>query len=407
MSVCEGLPTPQSFAPGLINYVDCQAQNIGVNGYAALSAPGSSAGLLLTGFLTILIAVIGYRIMLGYGFDVREGVLTFAKIGLVLALATSWPAYQRLIYDAAVRGPGDLAAEVGGASALPGATGGLVSRLDGIDRAMQYLAVAGAGTRPALTVDPANQIAPQPTVGFNDFALGYARIGFLTTTVSSIAVTRLLAGLLLALAPMFAAFLLFEGTRGLLEGWLKTLAAAGLTSFAVTMILSVELAFLEPWLSVLLARRAAEQDILGAPAQLLAAVAVFGLVLALTSFGLFRITSALRLPAWGNIRAWSRSEAGTSVSTQARRSSVTTELSSTERSSQESRSRASVIAQSVSSLERRYSEQNRHPTLSSNATSSPSRPQERAEIGARRPPERPRRSNRRASAAAKIRDIRR
>ena len=125
-TVCQGIPTPQSFAPGLIGFLDCQAQNLGVNGYAALASPGSSVSILLTAMLTITIALVGYRIMLGGSLHVRDGVLTFVKIGVVLALATSWPAYQTLIYDLVLRAPAQLAGEVGGAAALPGAGGGLV-----------------------------------------------------------------------------------------------------------------------------------------------------------------------------------------------------------------------------------------------------------------------------------------
>ena len=41
-----------------------------------------------------------------------------------------------------------------------------------------------------------------------------------------------LAGLLLALGPLFAIFLLFEGTRGLFEGWVRGLAGAALGHWA-------------------------------------------------------------------------------------------------------------------------------------------------------------------------------
>src|SRR3546814_2571797 len=89
-------------------------------GCRALAAPGSTASILLTVLITLLIAFIGYRMLLGQTPTIREGVLTFVKIGLVLTLATSWPAYQALVYDIILRAPAELASTIGGAAGLPG-----------------------------------------------------------------------------------------------------------------------------------------------------------------------------------------------------------------------------------------------------------------------------------------------
>ena len=102
-------------------------------------------------------------------------------------------------------------------------------------------------------------------------ALGFARVIFLVSTIASFAIVRIAAALLLALTPLFAAFLLFDGTRGLFEGWAKALIATALGSLAIAVTIGVELAFVEPWLVGLLARRAGDLDIIGVPAQLLAA----------------------------------------------------------------------------------------------------------------------------------------
>ena len=81
---------------------------------------------------------------------------------------------------------------------------------------------------------------------------------------------RLIAGLLLALGPFFFAFLLFDGTRGLFEGWLRVLAGAALGALGIAVALGVELALLEP-----LARRPdlaaqpASYAVPGAPVELL------------------------------------------------------------------------------------------------------------------------------------------
>src|SRR4051812_17964690 len=87
------------FIGSVTSYLDCQSQNLGSGAWVALAAPGSSLTLLLTGLFTIFIALIGYRLLLGATFTVRDITLSFVKIGAVFALATSWPAYRTLVYD--------------------------------------------------------------------------------------------------------------------------------------------------------------------------------------------------------------------------------------------------------------------------------------------------------------------
>jgi type IV secretion system protein VirB6 len=300
MSLCERLPAPESFAPSVLAYLDCQAQVIGAAGYSALAAPGSPASILLTGMITLLIAFLGYRMLLGHTPTIREGVLTFVKIGLVLVLATSWPAYQILVYDIILRSPAELAATIGGAASLPGSGGGLVQRIDGVDQALKYLAITGVGPVPlgadGTPLMPA--VPPPPFIGFDNFALGFARVIYLVATIASFAAVRIAAGLLLALAPIFAAFLLFDGTRGLFAGWLKALLGTALASLAIAVTLGVALAFLEPWLASLVARRGAGLDIIGAPGQLLAATSIFAIALAAAAIVTARVALGLKIPAW-------------------------------------------------------------------------------------------------------------
>ncbi|MGC4441997.1 type IV secretion system protein, partial [Streptococcus suis] len=69
-------------------------------------------------------AFYGYRLLFGDTPNVREGVLALVKIGIVLALATSWGAYRTLAYDVTMHGPAELAASAGAPAGIPGATGG-------------------------------------------------------------------------------------------------------------------------------------------------------------------------------------------------------------------------------------------------------------------------------------------
>lgn len=99
MDACSALPQSAGFVSSMAGFIDCQAQLLGSGAWSALATPGSTLQLVLTGFLTIFIALMGYNLLLGTVFTIRDGTLAALKIGAVFALATSWPAYRTLVYD--------------------------------------------------------------------------------------------------------------------------------------------------------------------------------------------------------------------------------------------------------------------------------------------------------------------
>lgn len=308
MAACPSIPPDDGFLRGMLDFVDCQAQTLGAEGYRALAAPGSILSLVLLGFLTLFVALFGYRMLLGQVPGVRDGVLALIKIGVVLALATGWTAYRTLIYDVAFHGPAELAAEIGRSSDLPGAGGGLVVRLDLADRNLVALARLGTGdpieglaTTPAA--EPGQPALPTAAAreaqGYDALAMGGARILFLAGAIGALAAVRLIAGLMLALGPFFIAFMLFASTRGLFEGWLRVLGGAALGALGAGIVLGVELALLEPWLNHLIARRLAGEAIIGVPVELFVATLVFAIALVAVLVASARAAYGLRLPpAW-------------------------------------------------------------------------------------------------------------
>ncbi|WP_404336930.1 type IV secretion system protein [Sphingomonas sp. MMS12-HWE2-04] len=307
---CPGI-ADTDFLASALRFADCQAQTIGMQGYQALAAGGSPVGALLTGLLTILIALLGYRMLLGHVPDGREGVLTFVRIGLVLALSTSWAAYRVTIYDIVLHGPAEILGSIGGASDIPGATGGMISRLGAVDRAMTELSRLGISGNPAAPANasqaPGNEQAPaasqsqsqydyEPATIFGSSSMGSARLIFLTATIAAYASVRLVAGLLLAIGPLFIAFLLFEGTRSLFEGWVRALVAASIGALTVTMTLGVELALLEPWLTDLLNRRYMNLSTSASATELLVVGLAFALILLGALAMAARLALAFRLP---------------------------------------------------------------------------------------------------------------
>lgn len=273
-SACQAIPYDGAFAREAIAFFDCQAQLLGSQGFLGLASPGSSVLVALSGLLAIVVAAFGFRLLLGHGVGLREGVFSVAKVGVVLALATSWPAYQVLIYDVVLKAPAELVAEAGGPSDVPGAGGDLAARLDRADQAFERLAILGVGV-PAPSAGV--KLPPSPFVGFDSFALGTARALFLTSAIGAFAFLRLGAGSLLALGPLFVAFLLFDATRWLFEGWLRALIALTLGAVVATLTLGMELAFLEPWLADLIGQRQSGYATPQAAAQLLAVTLVFAI----------------------------------------------------------------------------------------------------------------------------------
>jgi type IV secretion system protein VirB6 len=300
---CPGI-IEDAFLQSVLGFVDCQAQSLGAAGYQALSAPGSPLSLFLTGLLTLFVAFIGYRMLLGETPGMRDGVLALVKIGIVLAMATSWPAYRTLLYDTVFHGPAELVSSVGAPAGLPGAAGGMTTRLELVDDALLALArldIAATNTTGEIRVVNGQEVVvppPErdPQTIFGPTALGTARWVFLTATVAAFASVRLLAGLLLGLGPFFIAFLLFEATRGLFDGWIRALGAAMLGAVATTLLLAVELALLEPWLAELIARREATLPIGGAPTELLVVTSAFALALVAGLGMAARLAVAFRLP---------------------------------------------------------------------------------------------------------------
>lgn len=275
---CPPVMTGKDFLAGTLAHVDCQAQTLGSYGYFALAQPGSVASLVMTGLLTLFVGLFGFRLLFGPPPSSGDAVRDLLKVGIVLTLALSWPAWRTLVYDIALQAPAEITGSIS-PSSLPSSSG-FADRLQNVDTGLIALTVQGTGRNVGeLTEDTA------PPAGFRGVALeddtGFAtaRIIFLSGTIGSLAIVRLAAGLLLALTPLAAGLLLFEATRGLFSGWLKGLVLTVLGSVGITVVLAAEIALLEPWLEDALRVRELGYATPAAPTELLALTAAFALAL--------------------------------------------------------------------------------------------------------------------------------
>jgi type IV secretion system protein VirB6 len=276
---CPAIITGESFLLRTLAHIDCQAQVIGSYGYLALGQPGSTASVLMTSLLTLFISLFGIRLLFGPPPGARDVVFDVFKIGIVLTLAFSWPAFRTVIYDVTLKGPGEIAGVIGTASgnAQPGER--LAERLQRADNAIVRLTEVGAGRNLGALID---KDAPGGTFEgaalADDTAFGSARLLFLAGTIGTLASLRIAAGLLLALAPLVAGLYFFPWTRGIVAGWIKGLVLTMTGSVGAAIVLSVELAIIEPWLANALKVRSLGYAIPAAPTELFALMLAFAIV---------------------------------------------------------------------------------------------------------------------------------
>jgi type IV secretion system protein VirB6 len=285
---CPQVVTGSEFLIRALAHLDCQAQTLGSFGFQSLSQPGSPAGTLLTALLTLFVALYGIRLLFGPGDEPRDLVGAVIRIGIVLTMAVSWPAWRTAAYDTVLYGPAEIAASIT-PSTLPDPRGQLPQRLQAIDTGIAAFTAAGTGRQTGAILDE-GAASGFRTIALEDEAgLGWSRTLFLAATIGPLAILRIAGGLLLALAPLLAALLLFEFSRGLFAGWIRGLVLTALGSLAVTVLLSVQIAVMEPWLADVLSRRALGYATPTAPTELLALVLAFAIASAGLLFVLAKV----------------------------------------------------------------------------------------------------------------------
>ncbi len=308
MAQCSAFDPNGPYVSGVVGFVDCHMVALGEEGYRALG-PTTAFGFVLTGLLTIYVALIGYRMILGYGFAMRDGVTIALRVGIVVALATQWSAYRPLLFDLAVKGPEDIMMRILPSGGLGGDDMvGLTMRVQRVNDVLDViaqmpiaiageLAPQGEGSPDAqnrATATPSSRpviltVRQQATIGLGNMLL-------LLSTLAGIVVVHVVVGLLLALGPLFLAFLLFDATQGFLAGWVRVLAGAVMGGIAVPLVVSLFLAVLEPQVIALVGRIDGGVPVGALSTQIFATVGLFVLVMIFALVSAIRTAAAFRLP---------------------------------------------------------------------------------------------------------------
>jgi type IV secretion system protein VirB6 len=221
---------------------------------------------------------------------VGELTLSMLKIGVVLALATNWPAYQQVVFNALFDGPEQLSGFIFGAiipgRGFGGPFDGLQAAFDALQNAAGFLVHSG----PALV---------SPWSGGTAFAgasLNLAAYLMLFSTLGVVLIAKVVLALLLALAPVFAALLLFENTRGMFAGWLKAAFAFAFIPLFTILALMVQLILLQPYWAPLAEMRASGQPDLGLANTVFVLLFISSLVSLAGTLAVFIIALSLKLP---------------------------------------------------------------------------------------------------------------
>ena len=197
--------------------VDCVAGEASAAAFGKLFAPGGALGTTLTIVLTIYVAIFGYLLLTGRtNVGVRSLIPRMMTLGLVLTFATSWVAYQSVVWNLFVGTPDYLAGVL--TSTQGSATDVFAQKIDVVFMAIQE---ASGSNQDFSAFSPTGMM----WLGAMLFMLG---------TVGLLVTTKIALGILVAIGPIFVVMALFNGTRGLFTGWLKGLVMCALAPlFAV------------------------------------------------------------------------------------------------------------------------------------------------------------------------------
>lgn len=242
MSVCTDLAAGAAggVAPALAA-VDCLANEMAASAFSRLF--GSEGALLpaLTILLTLYIAIFAFALITGRS-RLGISVLTprMLTLGLVLTFATSWMAWQQVVWNLAVGAPDQIAGILMGSKGSAAQV--FAQRIDMVVGAIAEAAAPGGQQDASATAQQAangGAFSPQGLMWLGAMLLLLGTVGVLVTA-------RIALAVLLATGPVFVVLALFPRTRGLTAGWLRALVLMGLAPLFVTLAGSLMLELAVP-----------------------------------------------------------------------------------------------------------------------------------------------------------------
>ncbi|MEM1021680.1 MAG: type IV secretion system protein, partial [Pseudomonadota bacterium] len=247
MRICPEYDPSNALIQPLMTHVDCQVESIIKSGHDGIFGQFGQFGFLLTGCLTILVAIYGLRLLMGGAqLSLKDIMPKLMLIGGLVAVVTNWSLFQLLFF-----GPLYTSGEGIGLAVLDmlgfSQADSIYEQLDVWIATAARLTSDSAGTVAQATQNlqqtPLDPATPQPSgdkppvvVGANLF-IGDALPKILLWGATLLAAfcsaglmvtSKITVGLLLAIGPLLFVGILFEATRGIFMGWLQFTLRIGL-----------------------------------------------------------------------------------------------------------------------------------------------------------------------------------
>jgi type IV secretion system protein VirB6 len=246
-----------------LRVVDCVSAEGTAKAFGRLFGADGSLVSALTLLLTLYIGLLAVNLLTGRS-KLGLNMLTprMLGLGLVLTFATSWVAYQSVVWTLLTGAPDQVAAVVTGQQGS--ATAAFADQLDALFAAVAQ--AADAAKEPLPLTDTGITPAPPQAAGWTAAdVLWMAAMLLLLGTVGVLLVARIALAALLALGPVFIVMALFRGTHGLFVGWLKGAVMFALVPLFTVLIGGSALALLAPIVA----------SLSGGPVSMQAAVTMF------------------------------------------------------------------------------------------------------------------------------------
>src|SRR4051812_40754706 len=222
--------------------VDCAAGQMAEAAFGRLFGTHGALLPALTILLTIYVALFALALITGRSrIGINSMTSRLVTMGLVLTFATSWIAYQSVVWNLATGAPDEIASVLVGSKGS--ATMLFAQQLDGV-----FAAITDAAG--AIPANPA-VAAATPSLASAANILSIAGLLLLLGTVGVLVVCRLALAALLIIGPVFIVLALFEGTRGLFEGWLKSVAMFAFVPLLTVVMGSGALVAIAPMVAAL------------------------------------------------------------------------------------------------------------------------------------------------------------
>ena len=243
MSACDTLVNGAAagVAPAL-RAVDCVAADMTSAAFSRLFGAEGALAPVLTILLTLYIAFFAVSLLTGRS-TLGISALTprMMTLGLVLTFATSWVAYQGVLWNLTTGAPDQIAGILTGADGS--ATQIFGDRIDMVFAAIGQVADA-AGAGQGVEGAEGGSFTPQNLMWLAALLLMLGTVGVLVTA-------RIALAVLLAVGPVFVVLALFGGTRGLTAGWLRGVVLTAVTPFFVVVAGGITLELIVPVVSAL------------------------------------------------------------------------------------------------------------------------------------------------------------